>query len=87
MPLTLAESLALYAMAAMSVVVAMCVVLPWVLFNFARFERPVVLTTNDGPAWLGANCPESYSGGDIGGWSLLCIVGDPEYRLDEEPSA
>ena len=31
MPLTLAESLALYAMAAMAVIVAACLVLPWVL--------------------------------------------------------
>jgi 4-amino-4-deoxy-L-arabinose transferase-like glycosyltransferase len=62
------------------------VVLPWVAFNMARFERPVMLTTNDGTTWLGANCPESYQGGDTGGWSVLCVLGDPEFRSDEEPS-
>lgn len=65
---------------------AAVVVLPWVAFNLTRFERPVLLTTNDGTTWLGANCPESYEGGGIGGWSVLCVVGDPEYRADEEPS-
>ena len=66
--------------------IAGLVVLPWVAFNLARFERMVLLTTNEAPAWLGANCPESYHGDGVGGWSLLCVVGDPEYRTDEEAS-
>ncbi len=66
--------------------VASLVLLPWVAFNLARFERPVVLTTNDGTTWLGANCDGAFRGESLGGWTLDCVVGDPLYRMDEEPS-
>ncbi|MGB8860297.1 MAG: glycosyltransferase family 39 protein [Ilumatobacteraceae bacterium] len=62
------------------------VLLPWIAFNLARFENPVFLTTNDGTTWLGANCPDTFHGATIGGWSLGCVVADPQYRMDEEPS-
>jgi len=62
------------------------VLLPWVAFNLARFENPVLLTTNDGTTLLGANCDEAYAGASIGGWSVLCVWADPAYRDDEEPS-
>ena len=62
------------------------VLLPWVAFNLARFENPVLLTTNDGTTWLGSNCDPTYRGQSIGGWSFVCVVSDPEYRMDEEPS-
>ena len=65
---------------------AAVVLLPWVAFNMARFENPVVLTTNDGTTWLGANCDDTYSGEVLGGWSLVCVVADPDYQYDEEPS-
>jgi hypothetical protein len=53
---------------------------PWVVPNLVRFERPVLLTTNDGTTLLGANCDDSYAGPDIGGWSLFCVLaeGSPE---------
>ena len=52
--------------------------------NLVRFERPVLLTTNDGTTLLGANCDDAYYGSDIGGWSLFCVVeeGSP---LGEDP--
>jgi 4-amino-4-deoxy-L-arabinose transferase-like glycosyltransferase len=62
------------------------VVAPWVVFNLARFERPVFLTTNDGTTWLGANCDDMYHGPGAGGWSIECVVRDPDYLPDEEPS-
>jgi 4-amino-4-deoxy-L-arabinose transferase-like glycosyltransferase len=62
------------------------VVAPWVLFNLTRFERPVFLTTNDGTTWLGANCDDMYHGPGAGGWSIECVVRDPDYLADEEPS-
>lgn len=62
------------------------VLAPWATFNMARFERPVVLTTNDGTTWLGANCDATYRGSDAGGWTVLCVLADPDYRADEEPS-
>jgi hypothetical protein len=51
-------------------------VMPWVAPNLVRFERPVLLTTNDGTTLLGANCADSWSGTDIGGWSLFCVVAE-----------
>jgi 4-amino-4-deoxy-L-arabinose transferase-like glycosyltransferase len=66
--------------------VAVLVVSPWVAFNLARFERPVTLTTNDGTTLLGSYCDDSFTGPNIGGWSLLCVVNEPRYSVDEEPS-
>jgi hypothetical protein len=54
--------------------VAVGVLLPWVVFNAVRFDDPVLLTTNEGPLWLGANCPDSYYGPALGGWSLFCVI-------------
>ena len=61
-------------------------VAPWVVFNLTRFEETVTLTTNDGTTLLGSYCDASFSGPNIGGWSLLCVVADPDYAMDEEPS-
>jgi hypothetical protein len=72
--------------ALLALVAAGVLVSPWVVFNLTRFERPVMLTTNDGTTWLGANCDPMYGGGDAGGWTIECIVADPDYRADEEPS-
>jgi len=62
------------------------VVAPWVVFNMVRFERPVLLTTNDGTTLLGANCPDTYSGPSLGGWTIECVSGRPDYDPAEEPS-
>jgi 4-amino-4-deoxy-L-arabinose transferase-like glycosyltransferase len=48
--------------------------LPWVVYNATRFEKPVLLSTGDGEAFLGANCPRTYSGRDLGGWSGPCSI-------------
>jgi hypothetical protein len=76
---------------------ALAVVGLWVIPNLNRFERPVVLTTNDGTTLLGANCPPSYSlrGGRLGGWSLECVLafepsddgGDASVRASQQRSA
>ena len=58
---------------------------PWVGPNLVRFDRPVLLTTNDGTTLLGANCDDSWSGADIGGWSLFCVVADAS-PAGEDPS-
>ncbi len=72
--------------AALAWAVCGAVLAPWVGFNLARFEEPVLLTTNDGTTLLGANCPETYSGEELGGWFVFCVVKEPEYRMEEEPS-
>ena len=53
---------------------AALVVAPWVGWNLTRFERPVLLSTNDGTTLRGANCDETYHGDAIGSWVLDCLV-------------
>jgi 4-amino-4-deoxy-L-arabinose transferase-like glycosyltransferase len=72
--------------AAVATGTAIAVLLPWVVFNLVRFDQPVLLTTNDGPVLLGANCNETYYGPAQGGWSLFCVVNDPGTRPNEDPS-
>lgn len=66
------RSLGRHAIAVLAITAA--VIAPWTAFNAVRFEDPVLLTTNEGPLWLGANCAESYYGAALGGWSLFCVV-------------
>ncbi|MFM7616433.1 MAG: ArnT family glycosyltransferase [Actinomycetes bacterium] len=47
---------------------------PWFAYNLARFERPVLLSTNDGLAMVGSNCGPMYAGPGIG---LTSITGPP----------
>jgi 4-amino-4-deoxy-L-arabinose transferase-like glycosyltransferase len=39
---------------------------PWVGFNLSRFKDPTFISTNDGVALLGSNCPDVYYGGGTG---------------------
>lgn len=56
---------------------------PWFAFNASRFERPVLLTTNDGTTLLGANCDDVYGGSNMGGWSVFCVFDAPEVEGDD----
>ena len=53
------------------------VLAPWVGFNLSRFERPVLLTTNDGTTLVGTYCPEAFYGEALGGWSFFCVLQNP----------
>jgi 4-amino-4-deoxy-L-arabinose transferase-like glycosyltransferase len=66
--------------------VVVALLMPWTVFNLVRFEKPVLLTTNEGGALLGANCQDTYFGPSQGGWSLLCLVNDPGNRPNEDTS-
>jgi hypothetical protein len=59
---------------------------PWVGWNMVRFERPVMLTTNEGTTIRGANCDETYVGEAIGSWSVGCLVLDGGATAALEPS-
>jgi Dolichyl-phosphate-mannose-protein mannosyltransferase len=50
--------------------VAGAVLLPWVVRNTFRFERPVLLTTNLGLTLRAANCPGAYEGETLGYFDL-----------------
>jgi len=53
------------------------VVGPWIGFNLARFERPTFLSTGDGGALVGANCPTTYYGDAVGFWNIYCVPHRP----------
>jgi 4-amino-4-deoxy-L-arabinose transferase-like glycosyltransferase len=49
---------------------------PWVIYNATRFDRTVLLSTNDGSTLLGANCDSAYYH-DVGGWDIRCLAPVP----------
>jgi len=49
------------------------VLAPWTIRNWDAFGRPVPISTQDGALIAGANCPDTYSGPDMGGWSFACL--------------
>ena len=55
------------ALAATTVVLA-----PWMGRNLATFTDATYISTGDGLVLLGANCPQTYSGPDLGLWSAQC---------------
>ena len=65
---------------------AAAVLAPWAVFNLARFEQPVLLTTNDGTTLAGTYCDQAFSGPDLGNWSLLCVADPPGVLADVDPS-
>jgi hypothetical protein len=50
---------------------------PWLVYNHARFERPVLLSTNLGVALLLGACDDSYYGADFGWFSWDCVYDFP----------
>jgi hypothetical protein len=50
------------------------VLAPWVGRNLATFSDPTYISTGDGLALLGSNCPQTYSGPKIGLWSGTCAI-------------
>ena len=57
-----------------AIAVAVVTISPWVIRNLTTFERPVFLSTGDGPALLGANCAKTYSGRLLGYWDSSCGI-------------
>lgn len=50
------------------------VLAPWTIRNLTTFEEPVLISTNSNGIWIGANCPEVYSGPLIGSWRFQCYT-------------
>jgi hypothetical protein len=57
--------------------VTLAALAPWTIFNLTRFERPVLISTNDGLTLIGANCPDTYGGAALGFWSIHCPLAYP----------
>jgi hypothetical protein len=60
------------------------VLAPWTIRNATTFEKPVLLSTNDGGLIAGANCPSTLRGPDIGSWDIRCV---PTARANDESVA
>jgi 4-amino-4-deoxy-L-arabinose transferase-like glycosyltransferase len=58
---------------------------PWIVFNMARFDRPVLLSTGLEPTLLGANCDATYYGKSLGYFSPDCLdaAGKPKAGTDQ----
>jgi 4-amino-4-deoxy-L-arabinose transferase-like glycosyltransferase len=50
------------------------VLAPWVGRNLATFEDATYISTGEGIALLGANCPQTYGGTYLGAWTLSCVT-------------
>ena len=63
-----------FGLAAVGVLAVLVVLAPWVGRNLATFKDPTYISTGDGLALLGANCPAAYSGPGLGEWHLACVA-------------
>lgn len=63
---------------------AALVLAPWTAYNLTRFEEPVPISTNDGPALVGANCAEAYRGSIIGSWTIDPCLLDAYAAIDRD---
>lgn len=59
---------------------------PWTIVNATRFDRPVLLTTNDGTTLIGAYCDETFEGQHAGGWLIFCVTEHPTFEVEGDPS-
>src|SRR3954452_20526417 len=46
--------------------VAVVAVAPWLIRNSLTMDKPVLVSTEDGPVIAGANCSVTYEGRDLG---------------------
>jgi dolichyl-phosphate-mannose-protein mannosyltransferase len=53
--------------------VALVTIAPWAIRNSLTMDKPVLVSTEDGPVIAGANCGLTYSGRDIGYWRSDCL--------------
>lgn len=67
---------------AVSGLVAVAIVAPWVAYNMSRFDEPVLLASGTGRVLAYGNCDATYYGPKIGYWDQSCaptaeaLVGD-----------
>lgn len=59
-------------LAAVALVATAAVLAPWFAYNLSRFDRPVLISHQDGAVIVGANCPSTYSGWLLGFWDGRC---------------
>jgi hypothetical protein len=65
----------------------LAVLTPWIAWNNTRFERPVLVSTNDGATLAGANCNTTYFTDRIGFWDATCAFDGNDDALDPSQNA
>lgn len=62
--------------------------LPWAMFNLARFDQPTTLSSNVGLTLASANCDTTWYGPNIGYWDFNCAqaAGAPAGLTGGDPS-
>jgi 4-amino-4-deoxy-L-arabinose transferase-like glycosyltransferase len=55
------------------VAVALVTIAPWCVRNSLTMDRPLLVSTEDGPVIAGANCSFTYHGRDVGYWRSDCL--------------
>jgi 4-amino-4-deoxy-L-arabinose transferase-like glycosyltransferase len=53
--------------------VAVLTIAPWCVRNSLTMDRPLLVSTEDGPVIAGANCAFTYHGRDLGYWRSDCL--------------
>jgi 4-amino-4-deoxy-L-arabinose transferase-like glycosyltransferase len=59
--------------AVVAIGVTVIVVAPWTIWNSTRFDKPVLISTNEGIALLGSNCENVFYGSATGLTDLRCL--------------
>lgn len=72
LPLVLRLSARRVATLAVTCVGLALIIAPWAIRNWSVFDRPVLISTNDGTVLTGANCDATYRGRDLGFWREDC---------------
>ena len=62
------------------------VLAPWTLRNFFAFDHVVLISTDAGAVFAGANCDTTYFGANLGGWDINCTTSYPGHNEAEETS-
>jgi hypothetical protein len=73
----------------LAALLALVVLAPWMVWVNGQFDRPVIVSTNEGLTLAGANCEETYYSPSVGFWSIDCAVAllDPELDASENSAA
>jgi 4-amino-4-deoxy-L-arabinose transferase-like glycosyltransferase len=64
-------------LAAVMVAGTVLVIAPWTARNLAKFEDPVLISTNSNATFIGSNCDATYHGDALGLWRFDCYAGKP----------
>jgi 4-amino-4-deoxy-L-arabinose transferase-like glycosyltransferase len=62
---------------------AALLIAPWTARNWVRFGQPVLISTNDGTVFAGANAPSTYHGPLAGFWNFAELARGPRLPANE----